>query len=169
LKAALKINITIKHYIRAREKTTDVYNLSGVYQMICKDFPLKYVGQMGRTFRARCNEHIREIQTNIKTSKYAQHILHMTHNCDITEKTMKNIACRKERANVGYIRKLLYIYIYIITKQGLQINEISSGYNPIYEFLTKTKSNIHNATHSRIPYPPPLPLISSLIKPTPPP
>jgi hypothetical protein len=109
---------------------------------------------------------------NGKTSKDAQHILNTAHNYDIMEKNNENIACRKKRANVGYIRKLLYIYIYIytVTKHGLQMNEISmTGYNPIYKFLTKTKSNIQNPTCSRIPYPPPLPPTSSLIPPTPPP
>jgi hypothetical protein len=63
--------------------------LSGVYQMKCKDCPLRYVGQMGHTFRTRCNEHIREIQTNGQSSKFAQHILDMVHSYNTLDQTMK--------------------------------------------------------------------------------
>jgi hypothetical protein len=71
---AFKTTHTIKHHIKVRDKRPDVYNLSGVYQMTCKDCPVKYlyvVGQAGLTFRTRYNEHNREIQANGKTSKYA--------------------------------------------------------------------------------------------------
>jgi hypothetical protein len=147
--------------LRAREKTTDIYNPSGVYQMICKDCPLKYVGQTGRTYRTRYNEHIREIQTNGKTSKYAQRLPNTTHNYDNMERTMKILHVEQKGQMLDTLENY---YIYTITKQGLQMNEISmSGYNPIYEFLTKTNSKIQNPTRSRIPYPlpPPLPLPSS--------
>jgi hypothetical protein len=107
---AFKTNYTIKHHIRAREKTTDVYNLSGVYQMICRDCPLKYVGQTGRTFRTRCNEHIREIQTNGKTSKYAQHKLNTTHNYDTMEKTMNILHVEKKRQMLDTLENY-YIYM----------------------------------------------------------
>jgi hypothetical protein len=86
---AFKTNNTIKYHIRVRDKITDVYNLSGVYQMECKGCPLKYVGQTGRTFRTRYSEHIREIQTNGKNSNYAQHIHDTTHDYVTMEKTVK--------------------------------------------------------------------------------
>jgi hypothetical protein len=66
VKVAFKTTNTIKHDIRARDKETDVYSLSGVYQIIRKECLLKYVGQTGRTFRTTYNEHIREIQKNGK-------------------------------------------------------------------------------------------------------
>lgn len=80
LKMAFQTNNTIKHHVRMKERTTDVYNLSGVYQMLCKECPLKYLGQMGRMFRIRYYEGIRDIQTNGRSSKFAQHILDTTHN-----------------------------------------------------------------------------------------
>jgi hypothetical protein len=92
---AFKTNNTIKHHINMKEKPTDVYNLSGVYQMLCKECPLKYVGQTGRTFRIRYNEHIREIKTNGKSSKFAQYILYTTHNYDTIDKTMKILHMEK--------------------------------------------------------------------------
>jgi hypothetical protein len=64
--------------------------------MSCKECNLKYVGQTGRTFRTRYKEHIREIKTNGQKSKYAQHILHTTHNYDTAEKTMKILHIEKK-------------------------------------------------------------------------
>jgi hypothetical protein len=77
---AFQTNNTIKHHVRMKERTTDVYNLSGVYQMLCKECLLKYLGQMGRMFRIRYYEGIRDIETNGRSSKFAQHILDTTHN-----------------------------------------------------------------------------------------
>jgi hypothetical protein len=61
---------------------------------------LYVVGQAGLTFRTRYNEHNREIQANGKTSKYAQHILNMTHNYDTIGEHSENITSRKKRKNV---------------------------------------------------------------------
>jgi hypothetical protein len=59
------------------------------------------------------------------------------------EKTLKILQVGKKGQNAGYIWELLYIYT--VTKQGLQMNETSTNmYNPMYEFLTKTNSNIQN-------------------------
>jgi hypothetical protein len=82
MKVAFKTSNTIKHHVKARHKTTDIYSLSGVYQMICKDYPLRYIAQTGRTFKTRYKEHITEIKTNGQSSKLTQHILYMTHNHD---------------------------------------------------------------------------------------
>jgi hypothetical protein len=69
--------------------------------MTCKDCPLKYLGQIDRTFRTRYNEHIRELQTNGKTSKYAQHILNTIHNNDTMENTMKVLQVERKVKNVN--------------------------------------------------------------------
>jgi hypothetical protein len=61
IKVAYETNNTIKHHVKIKDRTTDIYSLSRVYQMKCKDCPLRYVGQTGHTFRTRYNEHNREI------------------------------------------------------------------------------------------------------------
>jgi hypothetical protein len=42
---AFKTNIIIKHHITVRDKTIDVFNMSGAYLMECKDGPPTYVEQ----------------------------------------------------------------------------------------------------------------------------
>jgi hypothetical protein len=54
--------------------------MSGIYQLQCGECPLKYIGQTGRTFKARYREHINAIKANKQQhSKFAQHILETTH------------------------------------------------------------------------------------------
>jgi hypothetical protein len=116
---------------------------------------MKYVGQTGRTFRTRYNEHIREIQTNGKTSKYAQHILNTTHNYDAMHKAMKILHVEKKGKMLDTLENY---HIYTITKQGLQINEMSTSvYKPIHEFLIKQKqsSTLKNTSLPQNPLPTP--------------
>jgi hypothetical protein len=98
--------------------------------------PLKYVGQTGCNFRTRYKAHIREIQRNRKTSKYAQHILNTTHNYDAIENTMRMLHVEMKGRMLDTLENC---HIYTLTKQGIQINETSRNmYNPMYEFLAKT-------------------------------
>jgi hypothetical protein len=90
INVAYKTSNTIKH-------------LNCVYQMKCKDCPLRYVGQRGRTFRTRYNKHMREIQTNLQSSKFGQHILDTVYNYDTMYQTMKILHV----TNVVYINKHL--------------------------------------------------------------
>jgi hypothetical protein len=74
-----KISNTINHHVKARDRITDIYSLSGVYQMIRKDCPLRYIGQTGHTIKTRYKEHIREMKTNGQSSKFAQHTYYIQH------------------------------------------------------------------------------------------
>jgi hypothetical protein len=47
--------------------------------MKCLDCPLKYIGQTGRTFNIRYNEHIHAIRKNNSNSGYSNHILNTWH------------------------------------------------------------------------------------------
>jgi hypothetical protein len=54
---------------------TDKYNRNGIYQMKCLDYPLKYIGQTGRTLNIRYKEHIHAIRSNNSNSGYSNCIL----------------------------------------------------------------------------------------------
>jgi uncharacterized protein YbcI len=123
----------MKQHLQLKRKTTDKYNLSGVYVIKCKDFFQKYIGQRGRSFRTRYKEHMRNITTNGITSKYAQHILDTTHNYDNIDETMEIIYISKKSRMLDTLEN-----IYGITKQEIQMNDAATGiYNPIYEFVNK--------------------------------
>jgi hypothetical protein len=40
----------------------DEYEKSGVYQMRCMDYPVKYIGQTGQTFQTRYKEYIQAVR-----------------------------------------------------------------------------------------------------------
>jgi hypothetical protein len=81
----------IKHHLRTKRSTTEKYNLSGTYELQCTECPRKYIGQTGRTFKARYKEHTRDIKNNGQYSKFAQHIIETGHKYDTIVKTMQNI------------------------------------------------------------------------------
>jgi hypothetical protein len=91
----------------------------------------------------------------------------MTHNYDTMEKTMNILHVEKKGQMLDTLENY---YTYAITKQGLQMNEMSmSGYKPIYKFLTKTKQNIKKSNLFQNSLPIPTAPTSSHISPTPPP
>jgi hypothetical protein len=71
LKVAYKTTNTIKHHLKPRSETGDIYSRSGVYQLQWGECPLKYVGQTGRKYRILYREHIKTIWTNRQNSKFA--------------------------------------------------------------------------------------------------
>jgi hypothetical protein len=89
-------------------QTTGTYNQNGVYQLKCNGTLLKYVGQTGRTFKARYKEHIHAIRANRHNSKFAQHILatgHMYSSIDQTtvlhiEKAKNEIPLKDFRSTI---------------------------------------------------------------------
>jgi hypothetical protein len=81
--------------------------------MKCKNCPLTYIGQTGRAFRTRCNEHIREIRTNGRSSEFAQHMLNTAHNYSTTDQTMK-ILHRGGKGQMLNTLKTLTILTYIL-------------------------------------------------------
>jgi hypothetical protein len=67
------------------------------------------------------------MQSNGKSSKFAQHLLHTTHNYDTMEKTMKILHVERKGQMLDTLENY---YTYPITRQGLQMNETpTSTYN----------------------------------------
>jgi hypothetical protein len=89
LKIAYKSTNTIKHLLKPKQDKPDIYNQSGIYQIQCGEYPLKYIRQTGRTFRVRYKEHINAIRTNKQNSKFAQHILETQHNYNPINQNMQ--------------------------------------------------------------------------------
>jgi hypothetical protein len=103
-----------------------MYKKSRVYQLKCNECPLRYVGQMGRTFKDKYREHIQAIRTN--TPKYAQHISDTGHAYYKMEETMDVIHIIRK----GHVLNTLErFYIYDLSKKKLQMNDT---HNPIFDF-----------------------------------
>ena len=94
LKIALRSNNTIQgllvHNKQITDKT-DKYRQSGVYKLTYQDCNKTYVGQTGRNFLTRFNEHKAAFKTNGHTSNSAKHLIedalfrpHPQHNAGTT-------------------------------------------------------------------------------------
>jgi hypothetical protein len=106
-----------------------MHHQSGVYQLQCSEYPLKYIGQTGRTFKVRYREHINAIRTNRQNSKFAKHILETGHNYDTLDKTMEILHMEKKGPKPNTLERF---HMYDITKKDLQMNDIFTDIHTPY-------------------------------------
>jgi hypothetical protein len=74
IRVAFSVNNTIKKKCNDGSPV-DKYSKSGVYSLRCLSCDQNYIGQTGRSFKIRYDEHIRDIRFNKEKSKYASHML----------------------------------------------------------------------------------------------
>jgi hypothetical protein len=101
--------------------------------MKCLDCPLKYIGQTGRTFNARCQEHIQIFRSNNSNSGYSSHILNTGHTYGTIQCTMGIIKTHKKGK---YLKTLEKYHIYKISKNNLHMNDTGiDTHDPIFRTL----------------------------------
>jgi hypothetical protein len=112
----------------------DEYEKSGVYQIRCMDYPLKFTGQIARTFQTRYKEHIQAIRNNKGNSGYTSHILHTGHAYESITNTMRVLKTEKEGKHLNTLEKY---HMYKSSMNRLQMNYtyIDDTHNPIFEII----------------------------------
>jgi hypothetical protein len=90
--------------------------------MKCLDCPVKYIGQTGRTFNIKYEEHtsIRDIRSNNINSGYSNHVLNTRHTHGTIADTMDIITTRRKRNRLNTLERY---HIYKISKDNLHIND----------------------------------------------
>jgi hypothetical protein len=83
---------------------------------------MKYIGQTGRTFKARFKEHIQDKRTNRHNSNYAQHILDTGHAYNTMDQTMKILHIEKKGHKLNTVERFEK---YTLTNKALQLKERS--------------------------------------------
>jgi hypothetical protein len=112
------------------------YSDVGVYLLQCTQCPQRYIGQTGRAFKTRYEDHIRDIKNIGQCSKFAQHIIEAGHEYDTIEKIMK-ILHTEEKSQIFNTYERFHIYE--ISKQNMQLNDtFTETYNPIYDMILTT-------------------------------
>ena len=91
------------------QKTHDKYTLSAEYKLTCPDCHKAYVGQTGRSFLERFNEHKSAFKTNSHTSNYAKHILEKSHSSGLIHNTMQILQYYGKSTHLNTIVRY-YIY-----------------------------------------------------------
>lgn len=76
---AFKTNNTLGKHIKNNKSKLNKGNKSGVYKLKCNDCPKVYIGQTGRNFEKRVNEHHASFIKNKTDSNYSNHLLETNH------------------------------------------------------------------------------------------
>jgi hypothetical protein len=72
-----------------KHQIPDKYMRSGAYKLTCPDCNKAYIGQTGRSFAERYNEHKNAFKTNMHSSNYAKHIREQVHTFGPIHETMQ--------------------------------------------------------------------------------
>jgi hypothetical protein len=108
IRIAYNTNNTIKNNRIVRDQK-DKCNRCGTYGLKCLTCDQVCVGQPGRNFKTRYEEHTNDIRLNKDKSKYSVHILQENHEYDPIDKTMEIL----KMANKGkYLDTWERFYIY---------------------------------------------------------
>jgi len=114
-------------------KTCIQFEKSGVYRLKCPDCNRKYVGQTGRSFPIRFQEHYRDFKYNNNKSKFATHLIENHHSIRHIDDIMENLHITYEGRSMDTIDKC---YIYKETKNSNQINDKNTiNLNKIYDVV----------------------------------
>lgn len=76
---SFKTRNNLSTFIKNNKDRTNKDNKSGVYKLTCNDCPMVYVGQTGRSFKKRIQEHQRSYRLDSTHSTYANHLNELGH------------------------------------------------------------------------------------------
>ena len=100
---------------------------------------MKYVGQAGRSFRTRFQEHYRDFKHNNAKSKFATHLLENEHLKGKVNDIMEILHITKKGRTMDTIERY---HIYKETKNGTQINDKNTEKpNRIYETIIQGEAD----------------------------
>jgi len=79
LRIAFRTKNTIQNLLKQKNPFLDKFSSSGVYKLTCPHCHKAYIGQTGRRFFTRYNEHKSAFYSNRHTSDFAQHLHDNSH------------------------------------------------------------------------------------------
>jgi hypothetical protein len=97
LKIAFRTKSAIQRLLKYKRQVPNIYTQSGVYKLKFPDCNKTYVGQTGRSFQVRFNEHKNAFKTNSHTSDLAKHLNEQAHSFV----SIRNIMQILQRQNKG--------------------------------------------------------------------
>ena len=96
LKIAYCTSNNIQSYLSLNPHSEDIFTQSGVYKLTCPDCGTAYIGQTGRDFKTRFNEHKHSFIHDNKTSKFALRLLEHSHTLGSMHDIMQTIQLQKK-------------------------------------------------------------------------
>jgi len=138
LKIAFQTNNTLDNLLRQKNPPSDKFSSSGVYRLTCPDCNKAYIGQTGRCFSKRYDEHRRAFHNNSHTSNFAKHFLEKTHSFRPISNIMQVLHHQKKGAHLNTTESF---YIHVEHATGNHLNDDHTIFpNKISDTLTKPNS-----------------------------
>jgi len=129
-------NNTLYSQLTQKHHKMDKYTHSGVYKLTCPDCNKAYVGQTGKSFLARYNEHKQAFRNNCHTSKFAQHLLEQAHSFSTINNTMQILHYQKKSTHLNTME---CYYIHAEFAANNHLNDSQNIFpNPIFDAILKT-------------------------------
>jgi hypothetical protein len=117
------------------QRTANEYDKCGVYQLTCPTCNMKYVGQIGRPFKFRFREHLRDFKYGNRKSKFATHLLDNGHSIDPINNVMETLHITDKGRMMDTLERF---YIFRETKMNNQINDkLTVKPNIIFETIVQ--------------------------------
>lgn len=132
----------INKFTKNQRKTANDYEQTGIYQINCSTCNSKYIGQTGRSFKKRFNEHIQALKSNNLTtqkSTFAQHLLETNHEYKNMKENMKILQYGQKGEKLN-IKEDFHIYKMFKEDPSNILNiRQTNKTNPIFEKIIKKK------------------------------
>jgi len=149
LKIAFHTNNTIQNLLKNKVQISDKYAALGVYKLTCPDCKKAYVGQTGRSFSTRFNEHKLAFRNNSHTSKFTQHLIEHTHSFGTIHDTVQILHNHKKSAHLKTLER------YHINAEYANNNHLNDSHtivpNAIFDTLLKNPLSINTPPPTTIP------------------
>ena len=136
LKIAFRTSNTTQSLLKHKQQPPDIYTQSGVYKLKCPDCNKAYVGQIGRSFQVRFNEHKNAFKTNSHTSNFAKHLNEQAHSFGSIHNTTQIPQRQNKESHLNTIERF-YIYAEYLNNNHLN-DEHTIIPNIIFEALLKS-------------------------------
>jgi hypothetical protein len=120
VRVAFRTNNNIWKHLSQPPPVHDIYKQSGVYKLTCPDCGKAYIGQTGREFRTRFNEHKRALHHNPQQPKFTLHLTDHKHSFGHIDNIMKSIQTQKKGRHLNTIERF---HIYKEAHKGNHLND----------------------------------------------
>jgi len=105
LQIAFRTNNTLLSLLTRNTHHRDKFTRSGVYKLTCPDCGKAYIGQTGREFASRYNEHKRSFLHNTHTSKFAEHLNNHTRSFGPIQDVMDILQVHKKGPHLNTLER----------------------------------------------------------------
>jgi hypothetical protein len=135
IRIAYRTNNTIHNFLTHKAQYFDKFSSSGVYKLTCPDCKKAYIGQTGRNFTKRYNEHKHAFQNNTHSSKFTHHLNKHIHFFGAINDIMQILHNQKKGPNLNTIE---CCYIHTEATFNNHLNENQTIYlNRIFDTILK--------------------------------